>query len=317
MLRSLSKFSNWLWPLPPGAIGLGISGNRVAAVCVKRIGDGYCITRVATESLPFAPFRGTMPRIEDTMVLAQAIQRLAMAVPQGYFPLQIALPDPAAIFQVMEFDSLPETAHERAAIVRFRLEKEWPAVAQMECACQVLNKEEGHATLLALAIQRSWLDCLRDACRAAGLVPGVIDISAHHIFNRFHDAIGSGAGDGALISIEPDTWSILFWDRARCPRFIRNRWRDSEQGKDAGYEIIAQDVERLVRAYVLASPDRQIDRIYLCADEADRAYFTGRLNARMSVPCIHLDKTEGFSVSPEISILDISSGVLSAAIPRL
>ena len=317
MPSSLNKLATWLWPAPPGAVGLGISGNRIAAVRVGRIGDGYCVTHVAEECLPFMPFRDAMPRAKDSVILAEAIQRLALAVPQGHWPLQIALPDPAAIFQVMEFDSLPGTAHERAAIARFRLEKEWPAVAQMECAFQVLNEEKGRSMLLALAIQRSWLDCLRDGCRAAGFVPNITDITVNHIFNRFHDVISASADDGALISIEPDTWSILFWDHAHRPRFVRNRWRDTGSEKGAGYEGIAQDVERMVRAYVLASHGRKINGIFLCSDETEREPFAERLNARMRMPCIHLDMTEGFSVAPDILIRGISPGVLAAAIPRL
>ncbi len=287
------------------------------AVRARRTGDGYRVTHVAEECLPFVPFRDAMPRAKESAILAQAIQRLAKAVPQGHWPLQIALPDPAAIFQVMDFDSLPGIARERAAIARFRLERECPDVLRMECAFQVLNEEKGHATLLALAIERSWLDCLRDGCRATGYVPNVTDITANHVFNRFHDVIGASADDGALISIEPDTWSILFWDHAHRPRFARSRWRDTGSGEDAGYEMIAQDVERLVRAYALAQPGRRINGIHLCAAAPDREPFAERLNARMSVPCIHLDMAEGFFATPEISVLGISPGVLAAAIPRL
>lgn len=304
-----------LWPASPVAIGLGLSGNRVAAVRVERAGDGYCVTHAAEERLPFIPFRGLAPRAEDAAIFAQAIQRLAMAVPQGHCPLQIALPDPAAIFQVLEFDTLPGTAQERAAIARFRLEKEWPAVAQMECAFQVLN-EEGRAMLIASAVQRAWLDWLREGCRTAGFAPGVADIGLSHIFNRFHDVIAKGKGDGVLISIEPDTWSVLLWDQDRRPRFVRSRWRDSGSEEDEDYGAIAQDVERLVRAYVLASPGRRIDGIYLCANEAVRAPFADRMNARMSAPCILLDMAEEFSGAPDISIRDISPGVLAAAIQR-
>lgn len=306
-----------LWPAPPGAIGLSISGNRLAAVRVARGGDGYRVTHAAEESLPYIPFRGSAPRPEESASMAQALQRLTMAVPQAHWPLQIALPDPAAIFQVMEFDSLPGTARERAAIARFRLEKEWPAAAQMECAIQVLDDGGGRSMLLTSAIQHAWLDCLRDGCRAAGFVPGVVDVTVNHIFNRFHDTITGGTSDGALISIEPDTWSILIWDQARRPRFVRNRWRESGGGKDGDYEDIARDVERLVRAYVHASPGRRMDGIYLSADEADHAPFAGRLNARMSVPCVHLEKMEGLSVASEISLRDINPGVLAAAIQRL
>lgn len=313
MSRSLNKLAGMLWPAPPGAIGLGFGNKSAVAVRVERAGGGCRITHIAQEALPFTPFRGTAPRADEAAIFAHSLQRLAGAIPQGHWPLRIALPDPAAIFQALEFDALPAAARERAAIGRFRMEKESPAVAQMECAFQVVNEDAGRSVMIASAVQRAWLDCLRAGCRAAGFVPAVIDIALNHLFNRFHDTIAAGEGDGALISIEPDAWSILFWDQARRPSFLRTRWRDAQGGKDGDYETIAQDVERLVRAYVLAAPGRRIDGIHLCAGEDCRAPFAERLNARMRAPCIHLDAAQGISAAPEIAIRGISPGVLAAA----
>lgn len=286
------------------------------AVRVEPVENGRCITHVAEERLPFMPFRDSAPRAGDSMILAQAIQRLATAVPQAHWPLQIALPDPAAIFQVMEFDSLPKSAQEREAIARFRMEREWPAVAQMECSFQMLGEKEGQALLLALAVQRSWLDCLRDGCRAAGFVPSVTDIGLNHIFNRFQDVIAAGENDGVLVSIEADSWSVLFWDCTLRPRFFRSRWRDADRGNGADHEAIARDIERLVRAYVLALPGRRIGGVYLCSDMAEQVSFAAGLNARMQVPCTQLDLSEGVYVAAEISTRDISLGTLAATIPR-
>lgn len=316
MLRLWNKFSARLRPPSTSAVGLGISGNRIMAVRVEPIEKGRCITHVAEEHLPFMPFRDIAPRAGDAEILAQAMQRIAVAVPQAHWTLQIALPDPAAIFQVMEFDSLPKTSQEREAIARFRMEREWPAVAQMECSFQVLDEEKGRALLLALAVQRSWMDCLREGCRAAGFVPSVTDISLNHIFNRFQDEIAGGTSDGVLISLDADSWSILFWDRALRPRFSRSRWRDANRENGADHEAIAQDVERLVRAYVLALSGRRIERVYFCSGMAENVSFATRLNARMQVHCTQLDMTEGVFVTTEISIRDISLGVLAATIPR-
>lgn len=317
MSRLWNKFSSWLWPSAPGSVAISISGNRVTAVRVARTGDGYCVTHAAEVSLPFMPFHDASPRGDEVRLLSEAMQRLATAVPQAYWPLQIALPDPAAIFQVMEFDSLPRAAQERAAIARFRMKKEWPDVSQMDCTFQVLNEKEGEAMLLALAVRRSWLDCLRDACRAAGFVPNVTDIGLNHLFNRLHDAVCPDANDGALISIEPDSWSILFWDNAQRPRFARSCWRDARSEKGADHETLAQDIERLVRAYVFALPGRRIQKIYLCAGMAERELFAAALNARMRVPCIQLDMTEGFLEGTGIRAGDVSPGALAAAIPRI
>ncbi|HXU92414.1 MAG TPA: hypothetical protein VFP33_02035 [Gallionella sp.] len=277
--------------------------------------NGRCITHVAEERLPFAPFRDTAPRAGDPAILAQALQKLATAVPQAHWPLQISLPDPAAIFQVMEFDSLPKAASEREAIARFRMERELPAVAGMESSFQVLGEDNGKTLLLSLAVPCGWLDCLREGCRAAGFVPSVTDIGASHLFNRFQDAFAAGE-DGVLVSIEADSWAVLFWDQGGRPRFFRSRWRELDREDGADHESMAQEVERLVRAYVLSSPGRRIGRVYLCSGLAEHDSFAARLNARMQVPCVQLDLADGFYVTAGVSKRDVSLGTLAATIPR-
>jgi len=317
VLRSLNSLITRLWPVPPETVSLGINGDRLVVVRAKRTATGYHISHLAQERLPFTPFMGTNPRAEDSTNLTRAIQKLAIAIPQWHLPLQIALPDPAGIFRVMKFDSLPATDRERAAITRFRLEKEWSAVAEMECTTQVLGEGSNPNFVLALAIQRSWLDCLRNACRSAGWVPNVIDIAVNHLFNRIHDLIIETKGDGALISIEADSWSIIFWDQTHRPRFVRSLWRDSCDRSNADYEMIAKDVERLVRAYVHAEIGRNIEKVYLSVAEEESAEFSRWLDARMRVPCEYFNVTKEFTVDTTVSIRDIAPGVLAAAVPRL
>lgn len=306
-----------LWPLPPGAISLGFSGNSLVAVRAVCEEEGYRITHVVEELLPFSLLNHSAPAKEDCAALSQAMQRLAVVIPQAHWPLQIALPDPVAIFQVMEFDSLPETAHERAAIAQFRFGKEFPTMAQMQCTTQVISKEGEQKLLLALFVQRTWLDCINVACRAAGLVPGVIDISISHLFNRFYDVVKAGSGNGVLISVEPETWSILFWDDAHRPRFVRSRWRDTSADKNKEHEFIVKDVERLIVSYVSRVHGRRVDGVYLCAHEDDRASLAERLDKRMHMPCVQLNMAEQLTVSPGLSLRNIPLGVLAAAVPRI
>jgi hypothetical protein len=315
--RLLSNLKAKLWPLPPGAIGIGFSKNSVVALRAIRKEDGYCITHIAEEVLPFSLFTNAAPREDDCACLAQAMQRIAETIPQTYWPLQIALPDPAAIFQVMEFDAIPQTPHERAAIAQFRLEKEYPAMTQMQCTTQVISEEGEQGLLLALFVQRAWLDCLNNACRTAGIIPGVIDIAINHLFNRFYDVVHNTSNDGVLISIEPDTWSILFWDAAHRPRFVKSRWRDTTAETDEEFEVIAQDAERLIMSYVLRVPGRKIDGIYLCATVEDRTLLAERLDRRMQIPCVQLDTSDKFSIEPGLSLQYIPPSMLAVAVPRI
>lgn len=305
-----------LWPSPPGAIGLGFGRDSLIAVRTVTEGDGYRITCVVEEPLPFS-FSSSVPGKEDCAILSQAMQRVAVSIPQTYWPLQIALPDPQAMFEVMEFDSLPETAQERAAIAQFRLGKQFPAMTQMQCATQVISKKGEPNLLLAIFIQRAWLDCVEMACRTAGFVPSVIDTAISHVFNRFHDVLETSSGDGVLISVESDAWTILFLDEVCRPRFVRSRWREMSVGKDVERDVMVKDIERLIISYVSRAPGRRIGGVYLSANDEDRSSLTARLDGRMQTPCVQLDLTQKFSVAPEFSLRSTPPGVLAAAVPRL
>jgi hypothetical protein len=289
----------------------------MVAVRTECEGAGYRVTHTFEELLPFAPFSKPAPSNEDCACLFQAMQRVAISIPQTYWPLQIALPDPAAIIQIMEFEELPGTKQERTAIARFRFEKEIPTMTQMQCTTQDISKQGERSMLLAIFIQRAWLDCLNKACRAAGLLPSVIDASINYLFNRFYDVFGAVPGEGVLISIDPGTWSILFWDNDQRPRFVRSRWRDTSIGKDDDHEEIVRDIERLIVSYVLRLPGRRISGIYLCASDGDRVSMVALLEKRMRMPCVQLDLDENFSAMTGLSMRMIPSNVLAAAVPRI
>lgn len=317
MSHLLNSLKARLWPATPGTVSLGFRGNTIVALRAVREEEGYCITHIAEETLPFSPFLNSEPGDEDCELLSQALSRLTVLVPQSYWPLQIALPDPAAIVQVMQFDSLPDALHERESLAKFRLEKEFPVLTQMQCTSQDISRVGQPGLLLAIFFQRSWLDCLNEACRVSGFVPSVIDISASYLFNRFHDVVQSASGDGVLISVEQGSWSILIWDGDHRPRFVRSRWLDTSIGKDEEFEIIAQDIERLILSYVLRVHRRQVGRIYLCANPDDRVSLAARLDKRMKMPCIQLDVTETFSSMQEITLQNIPASVLAAVVPRI
>lgn len=316
MSRLLNNFISKLRASTPGTITLGFEGNRVVAVRAEKVGAGYLITHVAEVQLPFTPFSDSVPSKSDNAVLTQALSRLAETVPQTFWPLQIALPDVAAIFRIMEFDSIPETDEECSAIAQFRLERELPDIQNMCCTTQVISKPPKENLLLALFIRRAWLDCLNDACRSTGYVASVIDITASYLFNQFQDDFSSTQNDGVLILLETSTWSILFWDSQCRPRFFKSRWRDKVKSKEEEFDSIVQEIERLIVSYVLHVPGRKVVQIHLYANASDREKLAPLLDKRMRIPCIQLDVSVDFTVADNILMQDIPAGLLASAILR-
>ncbi len=319
MSRLWNKLQAQLWPAPRACMGIELAGDRLIAVHTELLGEVWNVTRVTEAQLPFVPFRG-MARVEDLAALAQALEQLAGSRQQTQLPIQIALPDPAAMFQVLELESIPATVSERNALARFRLEKEWPIAASMECVTQALGEDQGRPLLLAMAIDRAWLDGLRTACRVAGLVPSVMDMAICHIFNLFQERLrGPAAGEvsgGALLVIEAHAWTLMLWDSAARPRFVRTRWREPVIGQAADHEAIAVEVERLVRAYVLAAPERSVNGLYICGADTELAPLAACLDKRMHAPCVCLKLGQGLSFAPEVEESVLSPGALAAAVLR-
>ena len=309
-----SKLRARAWPAPRVCTGIELAGDKLIAARAELVGELWTVTQIAQERLPFTPFRAT-PHAGDESTLAQTLERLVGTQRQSQ-PIQFALPDPAAIFQILELESLPATAQERNALAHFRLEKELPAATKTTCVTQSLGTDQGRALMLVIAIDRAWLECLRAACRLAGIVPNTMDMTVCHVFNRLHETLNGRTGDGALLVMEPHAWTLLLWDKDIRPRFVRTRWREVGAGPTSDHEAIAIEVERLVRAYALASPERKVDRLYVCAAENDSEPVAERLDSRMHTPCVRLGCEQGLSLAPKPEQDIIPPGALAAAVLR-
>jgi len=268
---------------------LVLGRNSLLATQFEFEGGSHRIINIAEELFQFPLFSAAAPSAENRETLCLAMQRLASKIPQLYWPLQIALPDPAVILQIMEFDSVPKSVKDREAIALFRLGKELPGLPSMRCSTQLLGEEHSKELLMSNFVQESWLDCIEEACQKAGYVPSVIDTGISFIFNRCYEVIRSAEGGGALISIEPDAWSILFWDVRKRPRFIRSRWREIPSSCDEELELIAIDIERLTMSYALRVPECKIGKILICASVSEFDLLASGLNERMHISCELLD----------------------------
>lgn len=317
MLPLLNKFLSKIWPQPPGILGLSLSANSVLSVRVKQNGGNFELIQFDEQKLSFKPFADTNPLEENYLNLEQALIDLSNRIPQTYWPLQITLPDPCALFEVMEFDELPQTEEDRIAIATFRFQKEYPTMPEMRCVTQVVSQDKGAAVLLAQFVRLDWLELLSRACRAAGLVPSLVDVSINHIFNKNYEIIKATKGDGVLVSIDRDYWTILIWDDACRPRFVRSRWRDSDLVVDQEYEEIVRDVERLVVSYILRVAGRKIGSIFFCTSTVDQVSLVSRLAEILNIPCIKISAVDQYSVSTSISVAELPHSLLAVAVPRL
>ena len=316
MSRLLNSFSRVFWPQPDATMTLGFVGNTLHALRVSKSQDKLQLTHCAKVEMNIIPFREQI-QASDLNALSDAMRRIAVEVPQKQASLQITLPDPAGVAEILEFGQLPASVSERCALARFRLEKDWPQVSRMECIAQELGNAKGNMLLLAMAFDRSWLYAIKTAARQAKLIPSLMDLNTNYVYNRFYPRLQLSGHDGAIIMLEPDYWSVLLYDKTPRPRFYRTRWRDSHVDISADHEAIVQELERLVRAYVLAGAERRVTDIYVYATASEGILFAEKLNVRMSSPCVQLAVDDGIVAKEDGLLKNVDPATLASAVPRV
>ncbi len=263
-------------------------GRRSAALDVFRDGVPKHVKRA---SLPIELFQGRTRDAESS--LAPILKELTTEIAGRYLPLTIALPDAVVHTEVLELDELPKKHSAQLDLARFRLARELGAdVKDIAGACQDLGLNGNRRLLLALAIDRQWLQALIGASRAAGLVVWRVTTDACRRFNVHHDRFVAEDKGGALIAVTPEAWSLTIWEDERRPRLLRGRWRDG--GNDI--EGIAHDAERVILAWVHGSSDRRIARVYLTGEGDDAAHLAELLDARLTEPCVLLEAPKRMAI---------------------
>lgn len=310
MSRSWNRLSRLF--APRACLGLSFGRDSLRAVKLATGADGVTVEWVARESLPLRLFVDSPPA-DARAVLAQALAKLCAEAKSAYLPVQVALPDPAVSALVLELDEVPADVQAREELARWRFAKALHLDAKsIACTTQSLGEDQGKVILLALAIERSWLLCVREALGDAGVTPAVIDMAACHRFNRFYDVLTENEQDGALVNIDAEAWTISIWDRQGRLRFIRARWRE----RTPDVRDVAEEVERALRAYARPGSGKALGSIFISGDKDDAAALATTLDEVVSEPCVYLRPDTSWAVpddSPELFSFDAA---LAAACSR-
>lgn len=293
-------------------LGLSLGRDSVRAVKLLTNADGVRVAWVAQERLPLRLF-GDSPSSDTRAALAQAFTKLCVEAKTTYLPVQVALPDPAISALVFELDELPAEVQAREELVRWRFAKALHLDARtIACSTQSLGEDQGKALLLGLAIEQSWLGCVRDALRDAGVTPTIIDMAACHRFNRHYSVLTAKQQDGALINIDNDAWALSIWDRQGRLRFIRARWRE----RSPMLRDVADEVERALRAYARPGSGKSLGSIFIGGEKDDAAALAAMLDAISQESCVCLPADAGWALPEKSLELFSFDAALAAACSR-
>lgn len=310
MSRSWSRLSRLF--APRASLGLSLGRDNVRAAKLVTDAGRVTIEWVAQENLPLRLF-ADQPSADARAAMAQAFAKLCAEARTHYLPVQVALPDPAVSALVFELEEVPAEALAREELARWRFAKALHLDAKaIACATQSLGEDQGKALLMALAIEQTWLACVREALHDAGVATAVIDMAACHRFNRFHDLLTERNQDGTLVNIDSDTWSISIWDRQGRLRFIRARWRE----RTPAVGDVAEEVERALRAYARPGAGKSLGSIFVSGDKDDATALVAALDEVVHEPCVYLRPDTGWVAPEDAPGLFSFNAALAAACSR-
>lgn len=276
---------------PRASLGIALGTREIFAVRLVSTRKQWLLDWSRREKLAVPLFQGA-PGAETTAALTAALTDMCGAAARAFIPVHVVLPDPMTAVSVFELEALPASRAAQQALVQWRFAREvYGDDRPLICASQALGQHNGKQLLFGMALDMPWFECLRQAFRDAGIVPWSLSPATCCRFNRFHPLLTAEARSGALVSLDPDAWTLSLWDSAGRLRWLRGRWRDGASANTV-YDDIALETERFILSYVHSGDDRHIDHVYVAGGDETPA-LTAALDHRLRERSIPLTTEDG------------------------
>jgi hypothetical protein len=303
-----------------GAPCLGVAlGRRALWFVQTRSGD----KAAKVESCGRIPVEGWLfsgtPTDETVSKLALTLAPVLKNLKNTYFCVQVALPDPLVKFEVFELEKLPPRGSPTSEFLnwRFKADPKGPA-ASLAVASQVLGEQDGKFLLLGMAVEKAWLDALKRVFHGAGIPVSVTDMALCHRINFFQSAFREKGTGGALVTFEPEYWSLAVLDKEARPRFMRSKWweGDPKKLKDIPLKETIVEIERTIRSYVYAAKDRSVETLFVAAPDEWLSPLLEALNENSAGGCVGLPLKNRIQADPGLSMESVPPSAVAAAVQR-
>lgn len=284
MLRSSI---NRLMPSSPLQAGVAIGRHHLCAVTIESRGNAWSIRNIHRHDLSVPLFTG-VPTPAAAGALDVALQALGEEL-QGQFALtHVALPDTVIRSSIFELDEIPKSRELQSELIRWRFAKDWQRPEDsLDCRGQGIGEAAGKHLLLAQAGDEAWTNCVKQALARAGLMPSSMNAAVVYRYNRFQHQFAPT--DGAMLSLDPDGWTLLYWDARHQPRRIATRLRAA--GDSDEISNLANDVVRAIHT----GSAGHIGRLYLSGSIQEMLTLGGRLEQQLGMQVTRMHAVDGVS----------------------
>lgn len=278
---------NQLMPSAPIQAGIAIGRHHLCAVTIESSGNAWSIRNIHRHDLSAPLFTG-VPTPAVAGALDAALQGLGEELKAQFALTHVALPDTVIRSSIFELDEIPKTPELQSELIRWRFAKDWQRPEDsLDCRGQDIGSAAGKRLLLAQAGDQAWIDCVKQALARAGLMPSSITAALVYRYNRFQHQFAPT--DGAMLSLDPDGWTLLYWDAQQQLRRIATRLRAT--GDSDEINNLAGDVARIIQT----GSAGKIDRLYLSGNIQDMLALGGRLEQQLGMQVTRMYGVEGVS----------------------
>jgi len=259
------------------------------------------------------------PSPEVATELSSVLSSVFEETKNFYTTLRVALPDPAVRFEVMELEKVPARGKSLNEFLNWRFNQGNEGTSHaLSFSSQILGMDRDKNLFLGMAVDQGWLDVIQTAFQMAGLKASIIDMALAQRFNFFHEIFQENQKSGALITFEPEFWSVGLWDDQARLRFVRSKWWDKEilKVKDLPLEATILEVERIIRAYVYSAKDRSVENLFISASEEWLKPIGESLKKRTNGNCRTLSVAKMTNENPEVKRSGVVPSALAVAVQR-
>lgn len=197
-----------------------------------------------------------------------------------HLPVQIALPDPLFKTQKLQFSNFPRSYKEQYSLVNWQLAKESHCRADhLSITWQMLNQSNQKQSIFSYGIDKIIIEAVSEAANNADLQITLINAASYYRYNL----LGTEAlnHSGALLSLEKDYWTLMFWDDSGELNHIHSSQREDKM--DNHMSNIIAETERLVWSYI--QKEGNIEQIYITAIGEERELLETQINQRLENKC--------------------------------
>ena len=219
----------FLQPVPPD-VALEIDATHVAAARLSWRGSAATIAAHSSEPLPpgiVVPALAAA-NISDVAAVGRAISQAVSRLGGRVRRIALVVPDTIAKVSLIRFENVPARAHDLEELVRWQIKKTapFPIEEAMVSFTPGAKYADGQEFVVAAA-RHDVVEQYEQACTAAGLHAGLIDLATFSTINGVLANRAALAGDWLLVHVT-HTYTTLAVIRDGHLIFFRNRSDDAE-----------------------------------------------------------------------------------------